>query len=225
MILHARVSPPHMMLLFSMLVAFILLIQFGIFGIAFEKLGISPNATYILLMACLLGSMLNIPLFTLDTERNSLSAPPHPLFRAFLHRASEEFHGKTIIAINLGGCIIPVVFSTYLAWAHRLPLLSLVVGVGMITLVSYTFSRPISGLGIGMPVFVAPISAAIVAIVLEPASSAALAYISGTLGVVIGADLLRIMNIRDMGVPVASIGGAGTFDGIFITGIVAVLLA
>jgi len=28
-----------------------------------------------------------------------------------------------------------------------------------------------------------------------------------------------------MGAPVASIGGAGTFDGIFMTGIVAVLLA
>ena len=76
-----------------------------------------------------------------------------------------------------------------------------------------------------MPIFIAPISAAIVAILLEPEFSAPLAYISGTLGVVIGADLLRVGNIRDMGVPVASIGGAGTFDGIFITGIVAVLLA
>src|SRR3569623_306647 len=41
----------------------------------------------------------------------------------------------------------------------------------------------------------------------------------------IGADLLRLNVIRKMGVPVAAIGGAGTFDGIFITGIVAVLLA
>jgi uncharacterized membrane protein len=41
----------------------------------------------------------------------------------------------------------------------------------------------------------------------------------------IGADLLRIRDIRRMGTPLAAIGGAGTFDGIFITGIVAVLLA
>jgi uncharacterized membrane protein len=43
--------------------------------------------------------------------------------------------------------------------------------------------------------------------------------------VLIGADLLRFGDIRAMGAPVASIGGAGTFDGIFITGLVAVLLA
>ena len=55
--------------------------------------------------------------------------------------------------------------------------------------------------------------------------SAPLAYISGTLGVLIGADLLRLGDIRKLGAPFASIGGAGTFDGIFITGIVAVLLA
>lgn len=225
MILNARVSPPHMLFLLTMLVAFILLIQFGIFGIAFEKLGISSNSAYLLLMTCLLGSMINIPIFTLDTEHNSLSAPPHPLLRGFLHKASEAFHGKTVVAVNLGGCIIPVGFCVYLVVVHPLPLLSVLTAVAIITLISYSFSRPISGLGIGMPIFIAPFSAALMAIVLEPELSAPLAYIGGTLGVVIGADLLRIANIRDMGVPVASIGGAGTFDGIFITGIVAVLLA
>lgn len=214
-----------MLFLFTMLMVFILLIQFGIFGIAFEKLGISSNSAYILLLTCLIGSMINIPVFTLDTEHNRLSAPPHPLLRSFLHKATEGFHGKTVVAVNLGGCIIPVGFSVYLVAVHPLPMLSVLTAVSMITLISYTFSRPISGLGIGMPVFIAPFSAALIAILLEPDLSAPLAYIGGTLGVVTGADLLRIRNIRDMGVPVASIGGAGTFDGIFITGIVAVLLA
>jgi uncharacterized membrane protein len=52
-----------------------------------------------------------------------------------------------------------------------------------------------------------------------------LAYISGSLGTLIGADLLNLNNIQGLGAPVASIGGAGTFDGIFVTGILAVLLA
>jgi uncharacterized membrane protein len=52
-----------------------------------------------------------------------------------------------------------------------------------------------------------------------------MAFISGTMGVLIGADLLHLDDIRKMGTPVASIGGAGSFDGIFISGIVAVLLA
>ena len=76
-----------------------------------------------------------------------------------------------------------------------------------------------------MPIFIAPISAAMVALLLSPEQSPMFAYISGTLGVLLGADVLRLKDIRAMGTPIASIGGAGTFDGIFITGIVAVLLA
>jgi uncharacterized membrane protein len=52
-----------------------------------------------------------------------------------------------------------------------------------------------------------------------------LAYIAGGLGTLIGADLTNLDKVRGLGAPVASIGGAGTFDGIFLTGILAVLLA
>jgi uncharacterized membrane protein len=76
-----------------------------------------------------------------------------------------------------------------------------------------------------MPILIAPLSAALIAVILNPEASPPLAYISGTMGVLIGADLLRLKDIRQLGAPFASIGGAGTFDGIFITGIVAVLLA
>jgi len=51
------------------------------------------------------------------------------------------------------------------------------------------------------------------------------AYIAGSLGTLIGADLLNLDKVRGLGAPVASIGGAGKFDGIFLTGIVAVLFA
>jgi uncharacterized membrane protein len=98
-------------------------------------------------------------------------------------------------------------------------------GIGIIAVISYFFSRPIQGLGIGMPILVAPVSAALAGLIISPEQSAPLAYISGTLGVLIGADLLRMKDIARLGTPYASIGGAGTFDGIFITGIVAALLA
>ncbi|HKJ83537.1 MAG TPA: DUF1614 domain-containing protein, partial [Mariprofundaceae bacterium] len=55
-------------------------------------------------------------------------------------------------------------------------------------------------------------------------TAAPLAYIAGTTGVIIGADLLHLKDIAKLGAPVVSIGGAGTFDGIVLTGIVAVLL-
>jgi uncharacterized membrane protein len=41
----------------------------------------------------------------------------------------------------------------------------------------------------------------------------------------LGADLANLGKVRKLGAPVASIGGAGTFDGIFIAGVTAVLLA
>jgi len=85
-------------------------------------------------------------------------------------------------------------------------------------------SRPMAGLGIGMPILLAPIAAAIIALLINPVHAAPLAYISGTLGVLIGADLLRLRDIQKMSIPAASIGGAGTFDGIFLTGMIAVLL-
>jgi uncharacterized membrane protein len=56
-------------------------------------------------------------------------------------------------------------------------------------------------------------------------TTAALAYVAGTLGTLLGADLLNLYRVRQLEAPVVSIGGAGTFDGIFVTGIVAVLLA
>ncbi len=46
-----------------------------------------------------------------------------------------------------------------------------------------------------------------------------------TMGTLIGADLLKLREISQMGAPVASIGGAGTFDAIFLSGIIAVLLS
>jgi uncharacterized membrane protein len=94
-----------------------------------------------------------------------------------------------------------------------------------VSLISFFISRPVHGIGIGMPIFIAPLAAALLAVMVDSANAAPLAYSGGTLGVLIGADLLRLKDIRTMGTPIASIGGAGTFDGVFISGIVAVLLA
>src|SRR5437016_638976 len=42
---------------------------------------------------------------------------------------------------------------------------------------------------------------------------------------VVGADVLNLGRIAELGAPMISIGGAGTFDGVFLTGIIAGLLA
>ncbi|MDA4131217.1 MAG: DUF1614 domain-containing protein [Thaumarchaeota archaeon] len=63
------------------------------------------------------------------------------------------------------------------------------------------------------------------ALIISPPSGAAIvAYISGSMGALIGADLTNLRGITKLGAPVVSIGGAGTFDGVFLTGIIAVLI-
>lgn len=198
-------------------------IYFGLFTLAFDKLGLSPHTTLLLLGCTLFGSTINLPLFQISAE----APPPDALqpFPGMLFGRARPFHGKTIVAVNVGGALIPAGFSVYLAYVNRLPAEQLVFATALVATVCFFASRPIRGIGIGMPVFVAPFTAALVAVLLGPEHSAPLAYICGTLGVLIGADLLRLNDIRKIGTPMASIGGAGTFDGIFITGIVAVLLA
>ena len=97
--------------------------------------------------------------------------------------------------------------------------------VAIAAAVCYSLAEPVPGLGIAMPVFVPPLATAVVALALSRRYAAPLAYISGSLGTLIGADLLNLGNIQGLGAPVASIGGAGTFDGIFVTSLVAVILA
>ncbi len=203
----------------AFLVAFV---QVGLLTIAFEKLGLSQESAFLLLFSSLLGSTVNLPLFRMRSD------PPRPGSYPITPRWSHpalQYNGRTIIAVNVGGGVIPVMFSLYLLQNNPINLLEVLFGIAGVGTVSYLFSRPIPGMGIGMPILIAPLAAALVALILDPEQSAPLAYISGTLGVLTGADLMRFPDIRRLGTPLASIGGAGTFDGIFITGIVAVLLA
>lgn len=212
----------NLLLLFGVLIVLITMIQVGLVGIVFEKMGLSRTGAYVLLFGSLLGSGINVPLFRIRAERGpNMDAPAA---RDLLGREI-PFTGFTRIAVNLGGCLIPVTFCIYLLINSPMPTPRVLLAVALVSAACYWSSRPLPGVGIGIPFLVAPLSAAVAAVVLAPDQSAPLAYVGGTLGVLIGADLLRLGDVRKLGAPMASIGGAGTFDGIFITGIVAVLLA
>src|SRR5258708_11990357 len=86
-------------------------------------------------------------------------------------------------------------------------------------------ATPVPGIGIAVPVFAPVVVTGILAFILSREYAAPLAYIGGSMGTLIGADLLNLDKISDLGAPVASIGGPGPFDGIFLTGILAALLA
>ena len=217
-------QPNSRLLLFVVALAVLLLIvHLGVISITFSKLGLTRESAFLLLFLCLLGSVVNIPVFTIRSNvpiklRGSYIPP-------YLQSYLKHLSGRTLIAVNVGGCLIPLLFSVYLFLSQPLMLSEVVLGILLVTAVSYLYSFPVKGIGIGMPMLIAPLFAAITAIIINNELSAPLAYISGTMGVLIGADLLNFRHVSRMGAMVASIGGAGTFDGIFMTGILAVLLA
>jgi uncharacterized membrane protein len=61
-------------------------------------------------------------------------------------------------------------------------------------------------------------------LLLAPDWAPPIAFSAGVLGPLIGADLLHLDDIAEIGTGMASIGGAGTFDGIVLSGLVATLL-
>ncbi len=213
--------PFRIILLISLLALLIVGIQIGALTIAFEKLDLTRDSALLLLITIMAGSMINLPLFSIRSERPDPEKMPLQL-RELYH--SIPYTGRTLVMANVGGCVAPSAFCFYLMSHHPMNLFKIAAAVSAVALLSYKLSRSIPGIGLGMPVFLAPLLAALLSVSLDPLNAAPMAFISGTLGVLIGADLMHFPEIRKMGVPFASIGGAGSFDGIFISGIVAVLL-
>ncbi len=207
-------------LLFAFLVA---MVQLGILRYAYEKVGISRQHAFTLLLLSLFGSYVNIPIARLPAERVESSGDVWFFGMHYIVPVVHDWPG-TIIAINVGGALIPTLLSVYLIAKNGLYLRSLI-GVAMVAYVVHLFAKPVHGVGISVPMYIPPLAAVATAILLSWRKAAPLGYIVGSLGTLIGADIMNLGNIRGLGAPVASIGGAGTFDGVFLAGILAVLLA
>jgi uncharacterized membrane protein len=211
-------------ILLLILVGFLIAsIEIGLLEYAYEKVGIHRRWVFSLLMLSLLGSYVNIPVAHLPAER-VLSGEAYTFFgmRYVIPKVLES--PGTVIAVNLGGAVVPTLLSLYLLVKNRIYLRG-AIGVVIVTALVHRVAYPVAGLGIAVPTLGPPLAAAAVAILLSARSPAPLAYISGSLGTLIGADLMNLGKLHGLGAPIASIGGAGTFDGIFLSGILAVFLA
>ena len=216
-------SLPFFFSLLGLLILLLALIQIGILRYAYVRIGISRRYALSILFLTLLGSYINIPVAQLPGENIVLGQQVHFFGMTYVIPVVQNWPG-TVITINVGGALIPALLSLYLMAKNNLYKKG-VLGILIVTPIVHMMAYPVRGLGIAEPVFIPPLITAVVALLLSRPHAAPLAYISGCLGTLIGADLLNLGKIHGLGAPVASIGGAGTFDGIFITGIVAVLLA
>ncbi len=213
-----------MLMFFFMALIMLPFLLVGLIGGAFIKLGLSPAMMFWLLIFTLVGSLVNIPLYTLE-NREVIGGQVISYYGMRVKVPQMPGRRQTVLAVNVGGAVIPLVVCLYLL-THMEFSLGLPVLLGVMILVMYRLARPVKGLGIAVPGLVPPILAAIGTWILcPPELRAPTAYIACTMGTLIGADLLRLREIGQLGAPVASIGGAGTFDAIFLGGIIAVLLS
>jgi uncharacterized membrane protein len=214
-----------LMLVFFLLAIFLLpFLLVGLIGEAFIRLGISPAMIFWLLILTLLGSLVNIPIMTLK-GREIMTEQVISYYGMRVRLPRMPARHETILAVNVGGALVPLGICAYLLFKMEFSLGMLII-LGAVTLVMNRLAKPVRGLGIAVPGLVPPILAALGAYLLcPPELRAPAAYIASTMGTLIGADLLKLKAIAQMGAPVASIGGAGTFDAIFLSGIIAVLLS
>jgi len=216
-------------LLFLLLGFVFVLIEIGVIHYAFRMVGLPPDLAFLALFASLIGSYINIPLARIH------GGAPHPAqivssFGVRYRVPARYAGGTTTLAINAGGAVVPILISAYVLSIQPGAILPALLGAAIVAAVVHRFAKPVPGLGIATPMFIPPIVAAVTAWLLAGLFTAshhvdAIAYVSGVIGTLVGADILNLGKIGGLGAPVASIGGAGTFDGVFLTGIVAVLLA
>src|SRR5262249_11862980 len=136
-------------------------------------------------------------------------------------------------AINVGGCIIPAAIALYearIVAEHPQARWAMLVAMAVNIAVCFWIARPIRGVGIAIPAFVPPIVAISMAWLLLSGDAfgelrAPVAFVAGVSGPLIGADLLNLRQFERLHTGIISIGGAGTFDGIVISGIVAAFFA
>jgi uncharacterized membrane protein len=216
-------TPTLLPILVGAALALVMLIQLWAWRYAYTRIGLGSRAAMLLLLGSLIGAYINIPVAELPEQQISSGQEITVFGTRYLVPVVVDWPG-TVIAVNVGGAIIPGLMSLYLLFKYRLWGRGLV-ATACVAAVCHMLADPVPGLGIAIPIFVPSVATAVVALLLSRQYAAPLAYVGGSLGTLIGADLLNLDRVQGLGAPMASIGGAGTFDGIFLTGVLAVLIA
>lgn len=217
--------------IFAVLVLlFLLPILFGtLLAGGLAKLNLSPGTAFVLMVGIIFGGMINVPVHTIDVDHD---APVHPFAVFGLSDVMPRLwrtRRRVVVAVNVGGCLIPAALALYellrIAPMDAHVPFAVAIASAINIFASYRLARPVPGVGIAMPGLVSPLLSAGLAILFAPDQSAPVAFIAGVVGPLVGADLLHLKDIGRIATGMLSIGGAGTFDGIVLSGLVAAYLA
>jgi len=201
----------------------LVVVQLEVAGTAFRLAGLSPAWAVAALLGSLIGSVVDVPVARIRSAEREVGIVP--LVRwGELYLVPVVRRPTVVVAVNVGGAVVPAVVSGYLlvrtgSW------LDAAVAVAVVAAVTHQAARPAAGVGVLLPPALPAVVAAAVSLVVAPAAVApAVAYIGGTMGTVLGADLANLGWLRHAHASVVSIGGAGTFDAVFVAGVLGVLL-
>ncbi len=193
------------------------------------KLHLTSSTALACMIAIFLGGFFNIPIKSVVRDWDVIEDPLAVYGLSDFWPQLRRLRRTTIIAINVGGCLIPaglVLYEiAYLAATNRSGVATAVVGCIVNVIVCYLIARPVAGVGIVMPGIVSPFVAAVLALSLASDIAPPVAFIIGVVGPLVGADLLHLRDLKVNAIGIVSVGGAGTFDGIVLSGIVAAYLA
>jgi uncharacterized membrane protein len=196
---------------------------------AMAKLGLSPSLSIVVVISIFIGGLVNIPVKKIPRVMTVETAPSGLFGMERFFPGQTRQIAYTIIAVNVGGCIIPCSIVAYEllriaghgGTALALTLVAVIINVA----VCYRIARPVPNVGIVLPALVPALVAAACALILARGLAPPVAFTAGVLGPLVGADLLNLRRIQRASTGMASIGGAGTFDGIVLSGLVATLLS
>jgi uncharacterized membrane protein len=194
--------------------------------VAFEKTGFTRLQFLLILGATLIGGYIDIPLWRVKDVRPAVVMREVRAFwvtyRIPQYALTEV---STTIALNVGGGLVPLAVTLVLLGGHPGIWFGALVATLLTAGAVHLVARYVEGVGVVAPSMLPPVAAVLFSLPVAGGHLVDTAYIAGTLGTLIGADLSNLGKIARGGAQVASIGGAGKFDGIFLTGIVAVLIA
>jgi uncharacterized membrane protein len=170
---------------------------YKVMSLSFRKMGIPRHLVIPALVAILVGGVFNIPIW---------------------------HSGSTTVSVNVGGAIIPLLISFYLL--RKAPLLKTALAVAVVATVSGFLAKvDAQGISLHFGFLILPFTAVSVALILAGRNAPQVAFIAGTIGAIIGVDLVHLKEFIDLGTAYMSIGGRGVLDGIFTTGIFSAVLA
>jgi uncharacterized membrane protein len=192
------------------------------------KLHLEPSTAVAVVATVFLGGLVNIPVARMAREDEVLVDPLAAFGLFGWWPEIRRIRRETVIAVNVGGCLIPTGLAIYeLAYLAAVDPSTLWAagGASVIAIaVCHLTARPTPGVGIVVPGLIPALVAAVSALILAPEQAPPVAFVAGVLGPLMGADILHLKDVLRLGSGVMSIGGAGTFDGIVLSGVIAVYL-